>query len=181
MNLSQPLSLRFKTLKFNLDGLNDAYEQTKRDPILDSGLNYNTKYPYNDKTRKLFRSAENLKRDREEILFHHIFNFTQTLFSIKDYLKKEVPEIKQDVENFFSNDKINNITRKTISNDLKHNPQMDLKYDFREVGNKTYIDGKTLKTEITMKQSWFYADLDSVEYCNKLYEELIDFMKDKFN
>lgn len=179
MALSKSLQLRLKTLKFNLERLNSAYEETKSDYVIDSGISYSKNYPYNQETRKLIKAAEKLKTDREETLFHHIFNFTQTLYSIKEYLKQEYPTNKVDIEKFFSEEKIKDISRKEIANDLKHNPSKDLKYDLKQVDEQTYIEGKSIKTEISMNRSWFYGELDSVDHCNKLFKELTNFTLSK--
>ena len=174
--MSNSLQLRLKTLKFNLDELNAAYEKTQRDYIMDSGLSYSKKYLYNEETQNLIRIAEKLKTDREECLFHHLFNFTQTVYSIKEYLKEEYNAGKGDIEKFFSEEKIRNHTRTRLANDLKHNPGKDLKYDFKQVDERTYIEGRTIKTEISMKRSWFYGELDSVDSCNKLFDEITNFI-----
>lgn len=181
MNISKSLQLRLKTLKFNFDELNKAHQDTQHDSVLDSGIAYKTNYPYNSETKKKIKQEKALKLEREEKLFFHIFNFSQTIYSIKEYLREEFPDKKTTIEDFFSNEKINEKSRKDISNGLKHVPSKDIVYKFDQTGEKTWVDGRTLKHEIYMKHSWFYEGVDSVEYCNKIYLDTLSFLETEFS
>jgi hypothetical protein len=177
---NKKIDIKIRGLKFNLDQINTFYEETLRDVVSDSGMEYGKKYPLNSQTIELFNYQDKLQKSREEKLFFSIFNFTQIYYSIKDYLKKEFPERKDKIEGFYSTKLLGLKARKDISNDLKHNPENDLKYDFRFVDRQHYIEGRTKHIKLNLKNSWFYHDIDSVEYCNKLYKELLDFLTTEF-
>lgn len=177
---NEKIDIRLRALKFNLDQINDAYEQTFRDYITDTGLEYGKQYPYNEQTIKIVQRAEELKKSREDMLFFYIFNFTQVYYSLKEYLRKEYPAKKGEIEAFYSTRQVGFQARKDMSNDLKHNPTKDLKYEQRTVDIQKSREGNVLRTTYISKQSWFYYEIDSVEYCNKLYKELTDFIRTEF-
>jgi hypothetical protein len=171
------VDIRIKALKFNLDQLNSAYLETIRDSVTDTGIEYHKQYPYNDETRAMFKKHEDLKKSREEILFFTIFNFTQVYYSVKEYLKKEDPSQKDKIETFFCDRPLGFKARKDISNDLKHNPSNDLTYAFGQVGpTETTREGSSLVIRTNYRETWFYYGVDSVDYCNRLYKELIEFV-----
>lgn len=174
---NKKVDIRIRALKFNLDQLNAAYAETTRDSVVDTGFEYGKQYPYNDETRALIKMHEDLKKSREDILFFTIFNFTQVYYSIKEYLRKEYPTQKERIEQFFSDRPLGFKARKDISNDLKHNPSNDLQYGIGKIGkDETFMDGKKLIVRTNYKETWFYYGVDSVEYCNHLYTQLIELM-----
>ncbi|HBL73962.1 MAG: hypothetical protein A2W90_12205 [Bacteroidetes bacterium GWF2_42_66] len=180
MSIDEKINIRIKALKFNLDELNEAYNLTTRDVVTETGMEYGKQYLYNEETLSIIRKQDKLKKEREERLHFTILNFTQVFYSVKEYLKKGYPEKRQKVEDFFSNIGLGNKARKDISNDLKHNPQNDIKYGFGEVGKEETKDGTKRITKIYFKHTWFYGGIDSVEYCNNLYKELSRFIHDEF-
>jgi hypothetical protein len=176
--LHKNIEQRLKALKFNLDDLNNCYSETLKDSYIECGIEYNKKYPYNQETLDLIKQPEILNELRKDKLFCSILNFTQTYYSIKEYLRKEYPQNKKNIENFFSEKSLGIITRKGISNDLKHNPQNDIVYKFGVVGKEKIIEPGKI-TEVThFKHTWFYAGLDSVDLCNNLYIDLIKFIEE---
>jgi len=177
---NRKIDIRIRALKFNLDQINTFYEETLRDVVSDTGMEYGKKYPLNSQTIELLNNQKKLQKSREDKLFFSVFNFTQVYYSIKDYLKKEFPDRKDKIEGFFSSRIVGLKARKDISNDLKHNPENDLKYDTRLVDKQEYIEGRTKHVKFNLKNSWFYYDIDAVEYCNKLYKELLDFISIEF-
>jgi hypothetical protein len=179
---------RLKKLQVDINGVNLCYEETLRDAYADCGMEYNKSVPYNEenikKNNEMERNGKELEEQRAEKLYDQIFNFSQTFFSIKDYLKNIHPQHSAIIEDFFSNEKRGGIARKDISNDLKHNPQNDLVYDRHEAEITLHykmIDaerivpiGKTISFETQKK--WHYKGIYSVEYCNLLYSELLAFI-----
>jgi hypothetical protein len=180
MPIDEKINIRIKALKFNLDELNESYNLTARDVVIETGMEYGKQYPYNEETLAIIRKQDELKKMREERLHFTILNFTQVFYSVKEYLKKGYPEKKQKVEDFFSNNELGIKARKDISNDLKHNPQNDIKYGFGQVGKEETKDGTKRITKIYFKHTWFYNGIDSVEYCNNLYKEFSRFIHDEF-
>ncbi len=180
MKINQSIHQRIKSLGINLNEINQAYKELTRDYVLDSGIEYEKEYPDNEATHAMFKRAEDLYQLRKDKLFTAVLNFTQTFYSLKDYLLKQSPDKKIEIENFFSNEKQNSVSRKSISNDLKHEPSADLKFDARVV--KTEIKKEPGKeTHISyMRQSWFYGKLETVEYCKQLYNDFIAFMNKTF-
>ena len=69
------------------------------------------------------------------------------------------------------------LSRKSISIDLKHNPSNDLEFDTRIVRKETIIEHQKTTHISYLGHSWFYKNIESVEYCHKLYTELILFLK----
>jgi len=175
------VDIRLRALKFNLDQLNSAYDETTRDSVTDAGLEYGVEYPYNDDTFDMLDKPDKLRKSREDVIFFTILNFTQVFYSVKEYLKKEYPLKKSEIENFFSSRHLNLKARKEISNDLKHNPSADLKYQSGQIGKEeTKREGTTVTTTVNYRRTWFYYGIDSVDYCNNLYSDLIDFLTKEF-
>ena len=181
MSILKNINIRIKALKYNLEQLNEAYEMTTRDAGIESGIKYDQQYPYNDETLALFRKKDELKKSRVEKLYFNIFNYTQVFFSLKDYMKKGYPEKEQVIESFFSDKDSSDKARKDISNHLKHNPQMDIKYATGQVEREERKEGDKRKVIIHFRETWFYRGIDSVEYCNKIYNELINLINDEFS
>ena len=160
-----------------IEDINLNYAETIKDAYIECGIEYNKPYPYTEETLKLFKKPEQLEKRRRDKLFSSILGFTQTYYSIKEYLCKEYPQKKRIIEDFFSEKTIGLIARKDISNDLKHNPVNDLIFKFGVVGKETIREPKKVIHKTNYKRTWFYADLDSVELCNRLHNELMDFLK----
>lgn len=181
MTLNPKIVQRLKALRFNIEELNNWYNETQHDSFLECGIEYNKKYPYNEETLELFKKPELLDELKKDKLFCSILNFTQTYYSIKEYLCKEYPLKKKIIEDFYSDKSLGIVKRKGISNDLKHNPQNDIVFKFGVVGREKRIEpGKTV--EIThYKNTWFYAGIDSVDLCNNLCAELLEFIQEKID
>jgi hypothetical protein len=177
---NQRIVQRLKTLRFNIDDINHSYDNTLKDTFLEVGLEYHKQYPANDETYRLFNKEQELRSLYKDKLFSSIFNFTQTYYSIKEYLVKEFPQKKEIIEDFFSNEKIGLLTRKAICNDLKHDPKKDLKYEFGEVSKQTFTEPGQVVIKIEFRRTWFYSGIDSVEHCNVLYKELKRFIEVDF-
>lgn len=172
---------RLKTLQFNIDDVNNCYQKTLKDTYIECGIEYNKSYPLNEETYNRLNKQKELKQFQEDKLYTSIFNFTQTYYSIKEFLRKKFPQKKKVIEDFFSNEKVGQIARKNICNDLKHNPEKDLKYGIGEVSRETRKEPGKQMTRITFRETWFYAGIDSVEHCNKLFYELLSFIEENFN
>jgi hypothetical protein len=176
--MNEQITRRRFALKYNLDQLKIANEQTKRDSFLDVGLEYGVKYEDNEWYHEKEKSYQILKREREYIFFTYIVNFTQCYYMIKEYINKLYPQYKDEVERFFSNPDNLNLPRKSISNDLKHKPQFDIEYDLKEVHRETTREGNKIVHKSYVKHSWFYKNLETVEYCTRLFDELENFIED---
>ena len=120
----------------------------------------------------MFRKHEKLRKTREDKLFICVFNFTQAFYSIKEYLRKEYPQKSRLVEDFFSKVNIGFIARKDISNDLKHNPDKDLRFGLGEVNKEITREANKKIIRTQYRRSWFYSGIDSVEHCNRLFQDL---------
>jgi hypothetical protein len=179
--MSKPVSIRIFALKYNLDRLVEAYAHSRKDSLLEVGLNYEKTYDDNEEFQRLDKAYQDLVIYKENVLFTCVLNFSQSYYTIKEFIKNTYPHKTKVVEEFFSTPTKNNISRKKISNDLKHNPENDIKYDFKEVKRETKYSYRKVNHIIYMKQSWFYGEFESVEYCQQLYKELIGFLKAEFN
>jgi len=178
--MNNKVALRFKLLQSEIEEINKCYNNTLRDSYADSGMEYNKPVPYNEESilmfNQLLEKGETLQKQREEDLFGKLFHFSQTFFSIKDYLKKIYPQYEGIIEDFFSIEKIDGITRKKICNDLKHNPPNDLVLKRPEPEITLLPTGRIIK--VSNQKKWFYVGKDSVEYCNKLFNDLSFFLKE---
>lgn len=176
--MNQQIESRIFALNHNLEQLHIAYKQTTRDSLLDVGLEYGVKYMVNDESaNKKYQEYLALDKTRQYVLFTYILNFTQCYYMMKDYLRRLFPQYNKQVEQFFSDQVKGNLERKSMSNDLKHNPANDIQFGFREVGRetKTYSDETVYTTY--MKHSWFYQGKETVQYCTQLYNELLEFIQ----
>lgn len=177
--MNSKVALRFKLLKSEIEELNKCHQDTLRDPWVDCGMQYDRPTPYNEESIKIHNELLSqglaLIKKREEDLFGKIFHFSQTFFSLKDYLKKLYPQYEGIVEDFFSNEIIDGITRKKIGNDLKHNPEYDLELKKRKP-EITKLGTKQIIT-IHMEGKWYYNEIDSVKHCNTLFSELSEFLE----
>jgi hypothetical protein len=178
--LTRNIEQRIKALQHNLEDINVCRDNLFIDTYAACGLEYDKSYSVDD-MNKIYESEKELKKKLEDRLFTSIFNFTQTYYSIKEYLVKEYLNKKTSVENFFSNAQNRSNPRKNICNDLKHNPKNDLKFETRELEKKSYIEGNTHYIKIEFRETLFYDNVDSVEFCNALYNDLIAFIHKNFN
>jgi hypothetical protein len=180
MTMNQKIALRLKKLQGERENMWRFYTETFFDAYADVGMDYTKTYQYNEESIKMFNQlsseAEKLEIERYEKLYGEIFNFTQTFFSFKEYLKKIYPQHFQIIEDFFSNEKREGIARKDICNDLKHNPENDLEYK-RDYPETTILPNKKEYRFYNHKRWVYKKDIYSVEYCNILYNELLDFLK----
>lgn len=175
------ISARIFAIRYNLREVNRAYEASTRDAFLDAGLEYNKEYKDDVWYRQKEFEYQMLQRVRNLELFTAILNFTQSFYSLKDYLKKSFPQFKNKIEEFFSRENNSMKSRKSISNDLKHNPKNDVEYRFEKTGHETvHTPGKILSTTY-MKHSWFYGNNESVEHCSLLFSDLLSFLNELAN
>lgn len=179
MTMNKKIALRLKKLQGERENMWRFYTATFQDAYADVGMDYTKEYPYNEVSIKMFNQlsseAEKLEVERQEKLYGEIFNFTQTYFSFKDYLKNLYPTQKSIIEDFFSNEKRDGIARKDICNDLKHNPENDLEY-LNDETETTILPNKIVYIASNQKRWVYRKEIYSVEYCNILYNELIDFL-----
>lgn len=178
--LTRNIEQRIKALQYNLEDINVCRDNLLIDTYAACGLEYDKTYSIDD-INKIYEAEKELKKKLKDRLFTSIFNFTQTYYSIKEYLVKEYSYKKTNIENFFSNAQNRSTPRKSICNDLKHIPENDLKFEARELDKKSYIEGNTHFIKIEFRETWFYQKLDSVEHCNNLYNDLIEFLGKNFN
>jgi hypothetical protein len=171
------IAQRLKVLQFDISDINLYYKESLKDPVIECGMEYNKQYPYNEETINRLNNQENLQKAQADKLYCRIFNFTQTYYSIKEYLRKLYPQHKSIIEDFFSNDKIGLISRKDICNDLKHKPEKDLKYKTNLVREVTKSETKMQILITNFGKTWFYDKVDSVALCNDLYNELLMFLE----
>lgn len=150
---NQRIVQRLKTLQFNLNDINDCYDNSLKDTFLEVGIEYHKQYALDDETYKLLDKEQKLRKLHEDKLFSSIFSFTQTYYSIKEYLRKEFPQNKEIIEEFYSNEKSGLIARKDICNDLKHNPEKDLKYGFGQVSRETFTEPKQVVINIKFRST----------------------------
>jgi hypothetical protein len=170
---------RLNILESQINEINSRKEDTKIDTLLECGLEYNKNYPFRDENfLKLYNGSEKLKQLRIDKLYESIWNFTQTYYSLKEHINKSYPHLKNETENFFSNDKIFDLmSRKDICNDLKHNPQKDLVHCTGIIKKETIKEPTKIQYISYFETTWFYGKRDSIELCNKLYNDLINFLK----
>ena len=161
---------QLKALKLNIDELNEGYVGSLKDTNIEYGLEYDKKYPYNEEICNLFNKAKELKDIREEKVHHRIFYFTQTYYSLKEYLKDAYPDKKKIIEDFF-------YLRKDICNVLKHNPENHLIYGLGKIGNEVVIENEKRIEKKYYKLAWFYKGKETIEYCNLLYSDLLTFIE----
>lgn len=180
MKLSRNVYQRLKSLKLNLDEVDKCKDDLKRDYIKDVGLEYDIWYPDNEESQALFREGEDLYELRKDHLFKTVFNFSQNFYSLKEYLIEYEPKKVGVIEDFFSNENNDQLSRKQISNDLKHNPNNDLEFDSRIVKKESIIEHHKTTHISYIGHSWFYGKVETVEYCHKLYAELIQFLEKNF-
>lgn len=181
MKISTNIYQRLKSLRLTLKNIDQYYNDIAKDHYIDAGIDYTMEYPDNDETHAMFKRAEDLYQLRKDKLFTEIFSFSQTFCSLKDYLNGYAPSKKSLIENFFSNEKINLLSRKQMANDLKHNPKKDLVFDIRVVKKETIKEPGKITHISYIKHSWFYDKIEAVEYCHQLYVDLIIFMKANFS
>ncbi len=180
MRLNRIVHQRLKSLRLNLNEVDKFYTDLKMDYIKDTGIDYNTWYPDNEETRILFKRADDLYSLRKDQLFTAIFNFSQTFYSLKEYLIVYDPIKEGLIEDFFSNEKTDMLSRKQIANDLKHDPNNDLIFDSRVVKNEIIKEPGKITHISYLSHSWFYRNLETVEYCQRLYKELLTFLEKSF-
>lgn len=119
---------------------------------------------------------------REDKLYCRIFNFTQTYYSVYQYLRGKYSknldlQRNKIIEDFFSNEKKRGINRIEICNELKHNPKKDLEYK-THLSKEEIVSNSTRQIIYTNRgQTWFYEHIDSVALCNDLYNELLIFLE----
>jgi hypothetical protein len=171
-----------KVLQFDINDIKLFYNDSLRDPYIDCGIEYNKQYPLNDGTLNLERKIQKLKKLREDKLYCRIFNFTQTYYSIYQYLigkytKKVDPQRNKIIEDFFTNEKKGGINRIEICNGLKHNPKKDLEHKTHLAKEEIVSQSQRQIIYTNRGQTWFYEHIDSVALCNDLYNELLTFLE----
>ena len=163
-----------------MDEIEIAYNATLINPYLELGFENDKSYSLTPQNRALFKKADLLKGKREEVLYYRIFCFSQVVYSLKDYLNKIYPEKKAIIESFFSDKPEGGVSRKQLSNDLKHNPSKDMKFGFIEKGRKTELINRSKITTINYNFNWHYEGFDSIDHCKSIYKEILLFLRDEF-
>jgi len=164
-------------LKLGLEEIEAAYQETLKDSQLELGLMYDT-YPLDETHNALFKQAEDITKKRKEDLYYRIFCFSQVVFSLKDYLKKSYPVHTGKIESFFSDPREGGIIIKEMSNDMKHNPKLDLKYGLVIKSTKTEIINRRQTTTTYANFNWSYRGIDSIDHCNYIYKEIRHFLQE---
>jgi hypothetical protein len=182
MTQNNKFSQLLKVLQFDITDINLFYNDSLRDPYIDCGIEYNKPYQLNDETLNLEHKIQELKNLREDKLYSRIFNFTQTYYSIYQYLKgkytKRVdPQRNKIIEDFFTNEKKRKINRIEICNGLKHNPKKDLEYKTHLAKEEIVSQSQRQIIYANRGQTWFYEHIDSVALCRDLYSELVMFIE----
>jgi hypothetical protein len=170
-------SLRLKTLQFDIEEVNRYYKETRKIPLPEIRVEDGNSVSFEEMGKLLIKQYDTQSPEVEK-LYSRIFNFTQTFYSIKEYLKKIYPEQEQCIEDFFSNELFYlPFSRKDISNDLKHHPDLkDLKLKNLSVGRSQYPDC-SYSIFFLSDMDWFYGNINAVPFCNNLYKELLEFLK----
>jgi hypothetical protein len=175
--MQQNIRIRMDALKLGLEEIEAAYQETLKDSQLELGL-VNETYPIDETHNALFRQAEDITKKRKEVLYYRIFCFSQVVFSLKDYLKKSHPVHTGKIESFFSDPREGGITIKQMSNDMKHNPKLDLKYGLVIKSSKSEIINKTQITTTYANFNWGYQRIDSIDHCKYIYKEIRHFLQE---
>ena len=177
MSIIPKINQRIIALKLNLDEVQKASRDLRKDAYEELGIEYGKSYPDDESTRMLFEKIEILKNDRKEKLFTTILNFSQVFSSLKNYLAKQYPNKANEFDLFFYKEMNKSISRMDLSNDLKHNPEKDVIFDFRVTKTEIIKEpGKEIHRSF-MSQSWFYKGVEVVEHCNNLYTDTMNFVK----
>jgi hypothetical protein len=164
-------------LKLGLEEIKAAYQETLKDSQLELGL-VNETYPIDETHNALFRQAEDITKKRKEVLYYRIFCFSQVVFSLKDYLKKSYPVHERKIESFFSDPREGGMTIKQMSNDMKHNPKLDLKYGLVIKSSKTEIINRRQMTTTYANFNWSYRGIDSIDHCNYIFTKIRHFLEE---
>lgn len=178
--ISEKIDLRINGLKYSLQKIESLYLKTLDDVYLEFGFKYGVKYAFNQEYLEKWQLMRIHKKQKEQNLYYEIFSFSQLYYSTKEYLKKYFPEKSKLIENFYSNEKIHGFSRKDLSNDLKHNPNKDMKFRRVKYMEEKEVTGKLHKTTMYFKNTWEYQGMDSIILCESLYKELDSFLKKEF-
>ncbi|HCB44968.1 MAG TPA: hypothetical protein DEP37_00920 [Algoriphagus sp.] len=179
--VNRQIQIRLRALKIALDEIDIAFRETKKDAFLEIGFKYDVPYPETSQNRALHKKVDLIRREREDILYYRIFCFTQVVYSLKDYLKKIYPLKKREIESFFSDQIDGSIPKKGLANDLKHNPDKDLKFGFVEKSKKTEIVNRSKITTINFNFNWKYQGLDTIDHCKTVFKEIHQFVRDEID
>lgn len=175
--MKQNIKIRVNALKMGLEEIEAAFQETRKDSWLEVGIVYDKPYPLDEIHNALFKQADAITKERKDVLYYRIFCFSQVVFSLKDYLKKSYPVHTGKIESFFSDPREGGITIKQMSNDMKHNPKLDLKYGLVIKSSKSEIINKTQIMTTYANFNWGYQKIDSIDYCKYLYKEICHFLK----
>lgn len=176
--MQQNIRIRMDALKLGLEEIEVAYQETLKDSWLEVGLVYDVPYPIDETHNALFRQSEDITKKRKDLLYYRIFCFSQVVFSLKDYLKKSYPVHEREIESFFSDPREGGMTIKQMSNDMKHNPKLDLKYGLFTKSTKTEIINRRKMTTTYANFNWSYRGIDSIDHCKFLYNEICNFLEE---
>ena len=177
--VNRKIQIRLRALTIALNEIDTAFKETKRDVFLELGFEYNIPYPETPQNRALHKKMDSIKRERQEVLYYRIFCFSQVIYSLKEYLKKLYPEKKKIIESFFSDQIEGAIPIKDIANDLKHNPEKDMRFGFVVKNKKTETVDRKIITTINYNFNWHYEGLDSIDYCKSIYKEIYKFIREE--
>ncbi len=173
-------------LKTDIDDLLLLHRSTLKDPYIEAGFEYEKKYPYTPEHIKNFNEKvaeqERLIQLEAQKLYGKIVNFTQTYYSIKECLagtftKAKYPSKNTLIKHYFSEEKIDGITRIEICNGLKHDPTKDLHYKQNFLKETRSTSRQIVYSITNLGKTWFYDNKDTVKLCKFLYEDLQIFLE----
>lgn len=176
--MKQNIRIRMDALKLGFEEIEAAFQETRKDSWLEVGLVYDKPYPLDETNDALFRKADAITKKRKDVLYYRIFCFSQVVFSLKDYLIKSFPVHTRKIESFFSDPREGGIIIKQMSNDMKHNPKLDLKYGLVIKSSKTEIINRTQMTTTYANFNWSYQGIDSIDHCKYIYREIHQFLQE---
>tara|TARA_R110002020_G_C16159563_1_gene763285 strand:+ start:460 stop:1011 length:552 start_codon:yes stop_codon:yes gene_type:complete len=179
--VDRKIQIRLRALKIALNEIDTAFQETKRDTFLELGFEYNIPYPETSQNKALYKKMDSIIRERQEILYYRIFCFSQVIYSLKEYLKKLLPEKKKKIESFFSDQIDGAIPIKDLANDLKHNPDKDMKFGFVVKSKKTEIVDRKIINTINYNFNWHYEGMDSLDYCKSIYKDIYKFIREEID
>ena len=176
--MKQNIKIRVNALKMGLEEIEAAFQETRKDSWLEVGIVYDKPYTLDETNNALFRQADAITKKRKNALYYRIFCFSQVVFSLKDYLKKSDPVHTGKIESFFSDPGEGGIIIKEMSNDMKHNPKLDLKYGPVIKSTKTELINRRQMTTTYANFNWSYQGIDSIDHCKYIYNKILHFLQE---
>lgn len=78
--MDEQIVKRVFALQYNLEKLEEAYQETLKDALIEVGFEYGVKYTDNKWFEEKELEYRSLMQRREDILFTTILNFTQSFY-----------------------------------------------------------------------------------------------------